>query len=92
MNKIEEGKDKFYMGEDEAKPIAEITFKHRDSKTIIADHTFVSEDLRGQGIAGKLFDRLIQYARENNKEIVPLCPYVKQKMEQSDELRLMIAK
>lgn len=91
MAEILKGDHKFYIGEDESNPIAQITFKDKDADTIIADHTFVSEQLRGQGIAGKLFNELIAYAREENKKIVPLCSYVKTKMERSAEYEDLIS-
>jgi len=92
MSEILKGNKKFYIGEDESNPIAEITYKDKDANTIIADHTYVSDELRGQGIAGKLFDRLIEFAREENKKIVPLCSYVKVKMERSAEYEDLIGK
>ncbi len=85
MANIVAGNNKFYIGEDENKPIAEITFKPADDHTIIADHTYVSDELRGQGVAGKLFDKLIGYARENNLKIVPECSYVQSKMEKTSD-------
>lgn len=92
MNEIKKGNYKFYIGEDENNPIAQITFKDKDENTIIADHTYVSEELRGQGIAGKLFNELISFAKEENKLIVPECSYVKAKMERSPELQKLISK
>jgi len=83
MANIVAGDNKFYIGEDENNPTAEITFKPADGNTIIADHTYVSDELRGQGIAGKLFDKLIGYARENDLKIEPECSYVKSKMDKS---------
>jgi len=87
---IKKGNEKFYIG-DETNPIAEITFKQRDEDTIIADHTYVSDELRGQGIAGKLLEKLINYAREENVKIVPECSYVQKKMESSKEYGDLIA-
>jgi len=92
MSEILKGDHKFYIGEDEHDPIAEITYKDKDENTIIADHTYVSEQLRGQGIAGKLFNELITFAKEENKKIIPLCSYVKVKMEGSPEYEELIGK
>lgn len=39
-------------------------------------HTFVPPELRRQGIAGKLVEFGLNYARENNLKIIPSCPYV----------------
>lgn len=83
MAEIVKGDGKFYIGNDELDPIAEITFKVKDARTIIADHTYVSDTLRGQGIAGKLFEVLMNYAREENLKVVPVCTYVLAKMEKS---------
>jgi len=91
MAEIKKGNQKFYVGENEQEPIAEITFKPKDTNTIIADHTYVSDELRGQGIAGKLVEVLTNYAREENKKIVPVCSYVKSKMEKTPEYHDLIA-
>lgn len=91
MSEILKGDHKFYIGDDEENPIAQITYKDKDAHTIIADHTYVSEELRGQGIAGKLFNELIAFAKEENKKIVPLCSYVKTKMERSPEYHNLIS-
>ena len=45
-------------------------------ENLVVYHTEVSEKLRGLGIAPKLLNRLVQYARDNNLKIVPLCPFV----------------
>lgn len=90
MTKILKGDHKFYIGEDENNPIAQITWKDQDEHTIIADHTYVSDELRGQGIAGKLFNKLIEFAQEENKKIIPECSYVKVKLERSTELKHLI--
>src|SRR5690625_4676050 len=91
MADIRKGNHKFYVGEDEQNPIAEITFKTKDEHTIIADHTYVSDELRGQGMAGKLLKVLTDYARKENKKIVPVCSYVKSKMEKTSEYHDLIA-
>jgi len=91
MDDIKEGKQKFYIGDNEQAPIAEITFKPKDASTIIVDHTYVEEELRGQGIAGKLVKVVTDYAREEGKKIIPLCPYVERKMEHTKEYRDLIA-
>ena len=45
-------------------------------KNLIVYHTEVSETLRGQGVAAKLLGQMVDYARENQLKVVPLCPYV----------------
>lgn len=39
-------------------------------------HTEVSDKLKGQGVAGQLLSTMVNYAREHNLKVIPLCPYV----------------
>ena len=55
--------------------LAEITWAERDG-VMIMDHTYVSDALRGQGVAKKLLDAAADYARTNNLKMKPLCSYV----------------
>jgi len=88
---IKQGEQKFFIGDNEAEPIAEITYKPKDAQTIIVDHMYVSEELRGQGIAGKLVEVIVNFARDEDLKIVPLCPYVKTKMENTEAYHNFIA-
>ncbi len=38
--------------------------------------TYVPNELRGKGIAGKIVEAAMNYARENNLKIIPTCSYV----------------
>jgi len=77
---IKQKENGFYIG-DIDNPEAEITFKETDIITI--DHTHVSESLRGQGIAWDLLSKVIEYSKQKNKKILPVCSYAKVKL--SDE-------
>ena len=57
-----------------------------DSSTIVIDPTYVNDDYRGQGIAAQLVDRVVEMAREENKKIIPLCPYAKGMLEKNSSL------
>lgn len=39
-------------------------------------HTFVPEDLRGKGVAAVLTRAALDYAKQNNLEVIPSCVYV----------------
>ncbi|RKQ31350.1 GNAT family N-acetyltransferase [Oceanobacillus halophilus] len=83
MVTINKGENKFYVGDSIKDPLAELTFNLSGKQKIVVDHTYVSDDLRGQGVAGKLVERVVLFAREQDKKIVPLCPYVKRKLEET---------
>ncbi len=82
---INQGVNKFYIGESEEKPLAEICYRPKDENTIIVDHTYVSKELRGQGIGNKLIQKLASWAQEGHKKIIPLCPFVKAEMTENPE-------
>lgn len=44
---------------------------------IIIDHTYVSEVLKGQGVGQQLVKKVMEYARQENKKIIALCPFAK---------------
>lgn len=68
---------KFYLNNDEGDMIAQISYSKAGDDIIIIDHTFVDPSLRGKGIALKLVERVIRFAIDNNKKIMPLCPFAK---------------
>jgi predicted GNAT family acetyltransferase len=62
-----------------------LTISVASGALVIADHTSVSDDLRGQGIAKALTERLVTDARAQGQKILPLCPYVKGYMDRHPE-------
>ncbi|TDM16621.1 GNAT family N-acetyltransferase [Macrococcoides canis] len=85
---IFQGNNKFYVG-NEAAPDAEITFQP-SSDAIVIDHTYTDPKLRGQGVAKQLVERAVDYARENNLKVVPLCSYARVVMERDSEMQSLI--
>ena len=55
---------------------AELTLSVLSPSRVIAEHTYVPDALRGQGLAEALLDALLADARAQGFTIVPLCPYV----------------
>lgn len=69
-------KGSFYY-ESEGKRLAEMTYIFAGPQKIIIDHTEVDDSLRGQGVGYKLVEASVQFARENQLKILPLCPFAK---------------
>ena len=42
--------------------------------------TVVHERYQGQGMAGKLFDALMKYVKDNSLKIIPSCSYIEKKL------------
>jgi predicted GNAT family acetyltransferase len=55
---------------------AELTYRHLDPRTVVADHTGVPPAFRNEGLALKLVEQLIADARQDGFKIVPECSYV----------------
>ena len=69
-------KGEFFLNNAEGQRIAEIRYLWRDETTIDANHTWVDDSLRGQGVARLLLDTLVDFSREKNLKIIPTCSYV----------------
>jgi predicted GNAT family acetyltransferase len=44
---------------------------------LVIEHTEVPEALEGKGIAGRIVRTALDYAREQNLKVLPICPYAK---------------
>ncbi len=96
VEEIKAGTNEFFIEED-GKVIGKIEFtqegKDQSGKDLISvHHTEVSEGYNGRGLARKLVNRVVEYAREENKLIIPVCTYVKKVVESSDEFQDIVAK
>lgn len=68
-------KNQIALYTEDGKLLAEITFPNINDKTVDINHTFVDQSLRGQGIAGKLMEELIQELENRNLTAIPTCSY-----------------
>lgn len=75
-------KDKgiIYLGENKNDNYARITWQELGNNVIEINHTIVDKEYGGQGIAGKLVDEVVNYARENNLKISSTCWYASKRL------------
>ena len=83
--KYVQGKQRFIVLNDSNEEIGEMTWSNAGESIIIIDHTFVDIAYRGKGIAEELIALGVAYARENNKKIMPLCPFAKKEFDRKKE-------
>ena len=74
-----EGEGFFIYGENK-EILARLEYK-RNGNVLDFEHTIVSDKLKGQGVAQKLLDEAVEYARKNNFKVHPVCSYVVKKFE-----------
>ena len=48
----------------------------QDGNTIVMTHVGVYPEHRGQGVAGKLTQVALDYAKEKSFRVIPMCPYI----------------
>ncbi|HET6822189.1 MAG TPA: GNAT family N-acetyltransferase [Anaerolineales bacterium] len=47
----------------------------QEGKNFVITHVGVYPEHRGQGVAAKIVDAGLQYARENSLRVIPMCSY-----------------
>src|SRR5204863_2324184 len=70
-----DGRGAFFL-EREGRRLAKMTYRRVTEALIIIEHTEVSDELRGQGIARKLLDTAVAWARATGTKLKATCPYV----------------
>jgi hypothetical protein len=55
----------------------EMTYVWAGTSKFIIDHTGVEENFSGRGLGSQLVMKAVEYARNNNVKILPLCPFAK---------------
>lgn len=74
--KHNEEKQRFELYGENGAHMGEIEYKNGGNNDIYATHTEVFPQYEGKGHAATLLDTMVAWAKENNRKIVPICPYV----------------
>ncbi|MET0342633.1 MAG: GNAT family N-acetyltransferase [Polyangiales bacterium] len=69
-----DGRGAFFL-EREGIRLAEMTYSRAGENLVIIDHTFTDEQLRGLGVARKLLDTAVAWARATHTRVRATCPY-----------------
>lgn len=64
---------------------AEMSYTNAGDDKIIIAHTFVEETFRGGNVGRDLVKAGVDFARERNLKIVPLCPFAKAEFEKNSD-------
>ena len=73
--------------ERDGKRIAQQTYRREGPHRIVIDHTHVDPSLQGQGIARRLLDTVVAWARHTGTRVGATCPYAKAQFEKDQSLR-----
>jgi len=47
----------------------------QDDKNFVITHVGVYPEFRGQGVAGKIMEAALEYAKQHSLRVVPMCSY-----------------
>lgn len=81
-----EGKGMFYIEKDD-NIIAELTYTINDNNVMTLDHSETQPEFTGEGLASSLVKHSVEYAREKEMKIDPLCDYAAKQFERHEEYR-----
>lgn len=59
---------------------------------VYLDHTYVDPALRGQGVAERLLDAVVDWARAHGLRLVPLCSYTVVVLNRRDDVADVLAR
>lgn len=71
--------------------VAEMSYTNASDGKITFDHTFVDGAFRGENFGRDLVEAGIEFARENNLKVIPLCPFAKKTIERTPEFQDVLA-
>ena len=72
--------------------IAELTYTKEDDGVMVLDHSETIPEMTGKGLASRLVKHSVDYARENNLKIDPICEYAAKQFERHEEYQEIQAK
>ena len=87
IKQIKDNNESYFAAFDGDKVAGRIFYTSAGEKKMILDHTEVDINYRGQGIGNKILARIVEYVRENDIKIIPLCPFAKSVFEKTESIR-----
>ena len=73
---VQHADGRFFM-EQGGRTLAELIYEMDDQGYAVLEHTHIDEALRGQGVARRLVDAAVAWARRTGTRVVPVCSYAR---------------
>lgn len=67
--------------------LAEMTYSRTSPALVIVDHTEVNAKLQGMGVARRLLDTLVAWARQTGTRVAATCPYARAQFEKDASIQ-----
>jgi predicted GNAT family acetyltransferase len=82
-----ESKGSFRAVAEDGRQAGEMTYTHAGPGKFIIDHTEVDPGFKGQGVGNKMLMAAVEYARQEQLKIMPLCPFAKSVFDKTPEIK-----
>lgn len=86
QQKETDGKGMFFIEKD-GDIIAELTYTRQDNNIMTLDHTETNPEYEGEGLASSLVKHSVEFAKEKDLRIDPLCRYAAAQFKRHEEYR-----
>ena len=84
LNLNDAGRGSFTI-EENGERVAEMVISV-SSGNLTVFHTEVNEKLKGKGVSTQLLNAMVDYARQHNLKVIPLCAYVSAQFKRHPDL------
>lgn len=89
IQQFDDGKKGHFKAMENGVQAGLMTYVWAGEDKFIIEHTEGNPEFKGVGL--KLLNRAVEYARQNNKHIIPLCPFAKKMFDRMDEIKDVLA-
>ena len=79
-----------FVWHESGKRLAELAYTVAGSRVIL-EHTHVDDALRGRGAGRQLVQAAVEWARAENRRLLPLCPFARSVFEKTPEFADVLA-
>lgn len=83
INDIRRG---YFEAVEDGKEAGKMTYTWAGDSKFIIDHTEVNAEFNGKGVGKKMVMAAVDYARNNNLKIIPLCPFAKSVFDKTPDI------
>lgn len=87
IKNIKEQGGGYFKAEDNGEEAGRMTYSNAGPDKFIIDHTEVRPMYSGHGVGNKMVQAAVEYARENNLKIVPLCSFARSVFMKDDSIK-----
>jgi predicted GNAT family acetyltransferase len=86
----DDGRGAFFVAREGVR-LAQMTYTRAGDDLIIIDHTEVNDKLRGLGVARRLLDATVAWARTTKTRVMATCPYARAQFDKDPSIRDVLA-